>query len=74
MRGSIKMKFSITFKTDDDIKTLCENLRVACRWGGDCCPVNLLACPLRSKKCKKCNKVTADDWARIIKVIKEVKE
>ena len=74
MRGSIKMKFSITFRTDDvrtddDIKYRCEHLRIACRDGY--CPVGMLPCPFISKKCSK---VTAADWAKIIKVIKAVQK
>ena len=62
------MKLSITFRTDDvrtddDIKYLCGKLMCACRCN-DYCPVGLLPCPFISKKC---NKVTADNWAKIIK-------
>ena len=72
MRGGTKMKFSITFRTDDvrtddDIKYRCEHLRIACR-SNDYCPVGMLPCPFISKKCRK---VKADDWAKIIKEVKE---
>ena len=69
------MKFTVTFRTDDvrtddDIKYLCEQLRISCR-SDNYCPVGLLPCPFISKKC---NKVTADNWAKIIKVFKAVQK
>ena len=68
MRGSIKMKFSITFRTDDDIKSLCEKLASECQYS---CPVGMLPCPFKISK--NCYDVTADDWAKIIKVSKKSK-
>lgn len=65
MRGSIKMKFSVTFRTDYDINQLCENLVTACRWD---CPVGKLPCPFGSKNC---DEVTTDDWKNVIKEVKE---
>ena len=63
------MKFSVTFRTDDDIKTLCEKLASECQ---DSCPVGMLPCPFKISK--NCYDVTADDWAKIIKIIKKIKE
>lgn len=65
MRGTIKMKFSVTFRTDYDIKLLCENLMAACRCD---CPVGKLPCPFGSKNC---DEVTVDDWKNVIKEVKE---
>ena len=69
MRGGTKMKFSITFRTDDDIKYLCEKLASECHYN---CPVGMLPCPFKISK--NCYDVTADDWAKIIKIIKKIKE
>lgn len=59
------MKFSITFRTDCDIKLLCEKLASDCHRS---CPVGKLSCPFGSKNCIE---VTADDWAKTIKEVKE---
>ena len=62
MRGGTKMKFSVTFRTDDDIKYLCEKLASDCHCN---CPAGKLPCPFGSSK--NCYEVTAADWAKIIK-------
>ena len=60
------MKFSVTFRTDYDIKLLCEKLASDCHYS--CCPVGKLPCPFGSKNCVE---VTADDWAKTIKEVEE---
>lgn len=68
MRGGTKMKFSVTFRTDDDIKCLCEKLASECHYS---CPVGKLPCPFKTSK--NCYDVTACDWAKIIKLSKKSK-
>ena len=68
MRGSTKMKISVTFRTDYDNKLLCEKLASDCHCN---CPVGKLPCPFGSKNCYD---VTADDCAKIIKVSKAVQK
>lgn len=60
------MKFSVTFRTDYDIKLLCEKLASDCHYS---CPAGKLPCPFGSSK--NCYEVTAADWAKIIKEVKE---
>ena len=62
MRGGTKMKFSVTFRTDYDIKQLCEKLASECHYS---CPVGKLPCPfisLASKIKTRCADITKDDW------------
>lgn len=47
----------------------CEDLAFNCCHFN--CPIGKLPCPFGSKDC---DDVTADDWAKIIKVIKVVQE
>ena len=62
------MKFSITFKTDYDFKSVCKKLSAVCRCRSGC-PVGLLLCPFG--RGKDCYEVTAADWAKNIKEVKE---
>lgn len=69
MRGGTKMKYSITFNSYHERELLCEELASDCHYN---CPAGKLPCPFGSSK--NCYEVTAADWAKIIKEVKEVKE
>lgn len=66
MRGGTKMKYSITFNSYHERELLCEELASDCRC--NCCPAGRLPCPFGSKYCYE---ITAADWAKIIKEVKE---
>lgn len=60
------MKYSITFNSYHERELLCEELASDCRY--NCCPAGRLPCPFGSKNCYE---ITAADWAKIIKEVKE---
>lgn len=63
------MKYNLLFKSHYKFMQYCEDLAFNCCHFN--CLIGKLPCPFGSKDC---DDVTADDWAKIIKVIKTVQE